>query len=137
MTNTSVSDLALARNHSKTIECIEIVPFDQIPEKSRTGYCLHGDAMVQLDSTGKSSYQQVMVKYQIILQPIKTLSLTGREKDCLELAQLRKKTKEIARILHISPETVRTHLKHIREKAQCDSIQQVLSALACDMLRVN
>lgn len=52
----------------------------------------------------------------------KNEELSEREKECLLLASGGKTTKEIAKILNISPYTVETHSKNIKEKMNCSSM---------------
>lgn len=47
------------------------------------------------------------------------LDLTNRERDVLDLLDERLRDKEIAQKLHISPETVKTHLKTLYRKLDC------------------
>lgn len=52
----------------------------------------------------------------------KESDLTGREIECLWWASKGKSTKEVAKILGLSPETVATHNKRIREKLNCSTM---------------
>ena len=49
--------------------------------------------------------------------------LTKREKMCLKLSAMDKKSTEIAEQLFISEQTVKKHLKNIRRKLSCLTIQ--------------
>lgn len=48
--------------------------------------------------------------------------LSKREIECLWWASQGKSTKEVARMLSLSPTTVETHNKHIREKLRCSTM---------------
>lgn len=57
-------------------------------------------------------------------------SLTDRERDCLILASKGKSTKEIAKILKLSPHTIETYAKKIKEKLNCSTmIEAVLEGM--------
>lgn len=53
------------------------------------------------------------------------LSLSKREKEILELVRTGKTNPEIAKELFISPETVKTHLKNIRQKLNIKKTRQL------------
>lgn len=53
-------------------------------------------------------------------------NLTGREKECLIWASRGKSTKEISKILKISPHTVATHSKKIKEKLNCSTMVEAI-----------
>lgn len=52
--------------------------------------------------------------------------LTDREKECLIWASRGKSTKEIAKILKISPHTIATHSKKIKEKLNCTTMVEAV-----------
>ena len=52
--------------------------------------------------------------------------LTEREKECLWLASKGKSTKAVAKILNLSPTTIETHNKHIREKLNCSTMIEAI-----------
>lgn len=52
----------------------------------------------------------------------KAHTLSDRERECLLLASQGKTTKEIAKILNISPYTVETYSKNIKEKMSCTTM---------------
>lgn len=52
--------------------------------------------------------------------------LTDREKECLIWASRGKSTKEIAKILKISPHTIATHSKNIKEKLNCNTMVEAV-----------
>ena len=56
----------------------------------------------------------------------KSEALSEREKECLFLASQGRTTKEIARILNISPYTVETHSKNIKEKMNCTTLVEAV-----------
>ncbi len=63
------------------------------------------------------------------------IELTDKEKYCLLLASQGYSSKRVATVLGISPYTVETHFKHIREKLQCSSlIEAVTKALYSGMI---
>lgn len=53
-------------------------------------------------------------------------ALSERERECLILASQGKTTKEVARILNISPYTVETHSKNIKEKMNCTTMVEAV-----------
>lgn len=66
----------------------------------------------------------------IILFPEKSnlnSHLTKRELECLHLLSLGKTAKEAARLLNISPETLRTHTKVIRNKLNASNITHAIT----------
>ncbi|MBA3660148.1 MAG: helix-turn-helix transcriptional regulator [Gammaproteobacteria bacterium] len=52
--------------------------------------------------------------------------LTDREKECLIWASRGKSTKEIAKILKISPHTIATYSKKIKEKLNCTTMVEAV-----------
>ncbi len=52
-------------------------------------------------------------------------TLTGREREVLQLLAEGKNTKEVASCLHVSVKTVETHRKHIMDKLQMHSIAEL------------
>ncbi|MGE3724276.1 MAG: response regulator transcription factor [Candidatus Sericytochromatia bacterium] len=57
-------------------------------------------------------------------------SLTAREAEVLKLLQRGLSQSGIAEKLNLSPATIKTHLKHLREKAQCTSLRELKALLA-------
>jgi DNA-binding NarL/FixJ family response regulator len=71
-------------------------------------------------------------------EPIITSPLTAREIDVLRLMATSHTTREIAGSLHVSEETVRTHVKHILQKlAQPDRANAVIAALRAGLLELD
>jgi DNA-binding NarL/FixJ family response regulator len=71
-------------------------------------------------------------------EPPITSPLTAREIDVLRLMATSHTNREIAGSLHVSEETVRTHVKHILQKlAQPDRTNAVIAALRAGLLELD
>lgn len=80
--------------------------------------------------TDQTSRQYIAVIFENIAEPGETMSsFTEREKEVLELLRQGKKNKDIAKILVISDETVKTHIKHIFEKTHTNSRTELIAKL--------
>ncbi len=53
--------------------------------------------------------------------------LTSRECECLYYLMNGKNKKEVAVFMHISPETVKVHIRSILKKLQCKNIKEAIS----------
>lgn len=63
------------------------------------------------------------------------ITLTSKERHVLELVAQGKSNKEMAKLLGITPETVKSHMKHIFSKLQVDSrAQAAVAAKACGLI---
>lgn len=63
------------------------------------------------------------------------ISLTSKERHVLELVAQGKSNKEIAKVLGIAPETIKSHMKHIFTKLKVDSrAQAAVAAKACGLI---
>lgn len=69
------------------------------------------------------SYRKRVITNKI--SPI--VHLSPRQKECLQLSRLGKSKPEIAAILNIGPDTVKTHFKFIFSKLGVSSVQQAVS----------
>lgn len=59
--------------------------------------------------------------------PLPTLSISARERDVLQLIRNGKTNPEIAQILYLSPDTVKSHVKHIFKKLNTTSRSQAVA----------
>ncbi|MFR0693569.1 LuxR C-terminal-related transcriptional regulator [Enterobacterales bacterium AE_CKDN230030158-1A_HGKHYDSX7] len=63
------------------------------------------------------------------------ITLTSKERHVLELVAQGKSNKEMAKLLGITPETIKSHMKHIFSKLQVDSrAQAAVVAKACGLI---
>ncbi|MCY1262712.1 HTH-type transcriptional regulator MalT [compost metagenome] len=63
------------------------------------------------------------------------IALTGKERHVLELVAQGKSNKEMAKLLGVTPETIKSHMKHIFTKLQVDSrAQAAVAAKACGLI---
>lgn len=83
-------------------------------------------ALKVIHSGGTYFDQQIMSKALSELSN-RTIKLTAREKEILELLNLGLSTKELSDKLFISPHTVETHRKHLLEKFNVGSSTKLLS----------
>lgn len=87
------------------------------------------DLIIKYNSSYKNSfvltnqfYRRAVIKQGYSDKEI----LSDREKECLVWASRGKSTKEIAKILKISPHTVATHSKKIKEKLNCATMMEAV-----------
>jgi PAS domain S-box-containing protein len=64
-------------------------------------------------------------------EPPTELALTGREREIVTLIALGRETGEIAAELHISPETVRTHVRNAMAKLGARTRAQLVAVVLC------
>ncbi|MBO3274322.1 LuxR C-terminal-related transcriptional regulator [Pseudomonas schmalbachii] len=63
------------------------------------------------------------------------ITLTSKERHVLELVAQGKSNKEMAKLLGVTPETIKSHMKHIFSKLQVDSrAQAAVAAKACGLI---
>jgi len=63
------------------------------------------------------------------------ITLTSKERNVLELVAQGKSNKEMAKLLGIAPETIKSHMKHIFSKLQVESrAQAAVAAKACGLI---
>ncbi|WP_275630067.1 LuxR C-terminal-related transcriptional regulator [Pseudomonas sp. 273] len=63
------------------------------------------------------------------------ISLTSKERNVLDLVAQGKSNKEMAKLLGVTPETIKSHMKHIFSKLQVDSrAQAAVAAKACGLI---
>lgn len=65
------------------------------------------------------------------------VALTAREREVVTLIALGRETKEIADELHISPETVRTHVRNAMAKLDVHTRAQLVAVVVCDETTVD
>lgn len=92
---------------------------------------MHGEVYIHPEVARK-----VMQRMRPVSRP--TISLTPREKEILEWLATPNTYRQIAAHLHISEETVRTHVKNIMEKlCQPNRAQTVLAALRLGLITLD
>ncbi|MNE68127.1 Transcriptional regulatory protein LiaR [compost metagenome] len=63
------------------------------------------------------------------------ITLTSKERHVLELVAQGKSNKEMAKLLSVTPETIKSHMKNIFSKLQVDSrAQAAVAAKACGLI---
>ncbi|MDF3936445.1 LuxR C-terminal-related transcriptional regulator [Pseudomonas citronellolis] len=63
------------------------------------------------------------------------ITLTSKERSVLELVAQGKSNKEMAKLLGVTPETIKSHMKHIFSKLEVDSrAQAAVAAKACGLI---
>lgn len=84
-----------------------------------------------LDNAQQARLHGLLPRHSDTLEPAQArpvISLTGKERHVLELVAQGKSNKEIAKLLGIAPETIKSHMKNIFGKLQVDSRAQAAVA---------
>lgn len=79
----------------------------------------------------------LVIKKYYLGDAFRDIAFSQREAECLKYLHQGKTSKEIAKILLLSPRTVETHFNKIKQKTNCQSLRELMNKLeACALLDV-
>lgn len=108
-----------------------------IPEGAKFVKKLPQSTLERLFFTAYQLHDQLSSYVEDWKSETRSISLTPREKECLEWSGHGKNSWEIAKILCLSQDTVRDYLKHAAKKLDCVTrTQAVVKAMHMDLIQV-
>jgi len=119
---------------ARNISSNNVMPFFKYDENAFQEFCItFVDKFLPLIIESNPIYKFSLIFTNKALRDLvirnefnREIHLSARERQCLILISQGNKTKEIAKILNISPYTVEDHLKKIRKEFQCKTMLEVV-----------
>lgn len=71
------------------------------------------------------------IKKYYLSGPFLNLPFSQREAECLKYLHLGKSSKEIGRLLKLSPRTIESYVNNIKQKTNCQTLTELLNKLEC------